>query len=227
MVGKLFVIESGTDGSGKATQTKKLYDRLVEDGYRVRKVEFPNYESESSSIIKMYLRGDFGDKAGDVDAYVASTFYAVDRYASYKLEWEKFYLDGGIILADRYTTSNMVHQASKMDTREEKEKFLEWLEEFEYGLYKIPRPDRVFFLDVPLRVSAKLMEERKNKFTNEDAKDIHERDLEYLSKTYDNAKYVAEKFDWTQIDCTDGMSMKTVEDINDDIYSRVIDAINN
>lgn len=227
MVGKLFVIESGTDGSGKATQTKKLYDRLVEDGYRVRKVEFPNYESESSSIIKMYLRGDFGDKAGDVDAYVASTFYAVDRYASYKLEWEKFYLDGGIILADRYTTSNMVHQASKMDTREEKEKFLDWLEEFEYGLYKIPRPDRVFFLDVPLRVSAKLMEERKNKFTNEDAKDIHERDLEYLSKTYDNAKYVAEKFDWTQIDCTDGMSMKTVEDINDDIYSRVIDAINN
>ena len=153
MAGKLFVIESGTDGSGKATQTKKLFDRLVEDGYRVRKVEFPNYDSDSSALIKMYLNGDFGDKADDVDAYIASTFYAADRYASYKLGWEDFYLNGGIILADRYTTSNMVHQASKMDSTDDKEKFLDWLDDFEYGLYKIPRPDGVFFLDVPLKAA--------------------------------------------------------------------------
>src|SRR3712207_2277438 len=122
MAGKLFVIESGTDGSGKATQTKILYDRLIDDGYRVKKIEFPNYDSDSSALIKMYLNGDFGDKATDVDPYIASTFYAVDRYASYKLEWEDFYLEGGIILADRYATSNMVHQASKMEPGLEREK---------------------------------------------------------------------------------------------------------
>ncbi len=108
--GKMFVIESGTDGSGKATQTQLLYDRLIKDGFEVRKVSYPNYNSESSALVKMYLRGDFGKKADDVDAYIASTFYAADRYASYKTEWEDFYLKGGIVLADRYTSSNMVHQ---------------------------------------------------------------------------------------------------------------------
>ena len=184
--GKMFVIESGTDGSGKATQTQLLYDRLIKDGFEVRKVSYPNYNSESSALVKMYLRGDFGKKADDVDAYIASTFYAADRYASYKTEWEDFYLKGGIVLADRYTSSNMVHQASKMDNVEEREKFLEWLDGYEYGLYGLPRADQVFFLDVPVKITEELMKNRKNKITNEDKKDIHESDHTYLEKTYNN-----------------------------------------
>ena len=125
MKGKLIIIE-GSDGSGKATQTEKLYDRLKQNNYNIKKVEYPNYKSESSSLVKMYLRGDFGKDATDVDPYVCSTFFAVDRYASFKTEWEEFYNNGGIIICDRYTTSNMIHQASKMEV-EERDKYLEWL----------------------------------------------------------------------------------------------------
>ena len=122
MKGKLIIIESGSDASGKATQTRKLYDRLVKDGYNVKKVEYPNYKSQSSALVKMYLNGDFGKNAGDVDAYIASTFFAADRYASFKTEWEEFYNNGGIIIADRYTTSNMVQNrqgtsCATIDTR--------------------------------------------------------------------------------------------------------------
>ena len=225
--GRMFVIESGTDGSGKATQTKLLYDRLVEEGYRVMKVSYPNYDSDSSALVKMYLRGDFGKKADDVDAYIASTFYAADRYASYKTEWEDFYLDGGIIIADRYTTSNMVHQASKMDDIGEREKFLEWLDDYEYGLYKLPRPSEVFFLDVPVNVSEELMKDRKNKITNEDEKDIHESDHEYLVKTYTNSKFVADKYGWNIVKCVEdgSMEMKSIEEIHEEIYSKVLEAI--
>lgn len=227
--GRMFVIESGTDGSGKATQTKLLYDRLIKDGYNVRKVSYPNYDSDSSALVKMYLRGDFGKKADDVDAYIASTFYAADRYASYKTEWEDFYLSGGIIIADRYTTSNMVHQASKMDDLEEREKFLEWLDEYEYGLYGLPRASEVFFLDVPVRVSEKLMKDRKNKITNEEEKDIHESDHSYLVKTYNNSKFVADKYNWNIINCIeeDKMQMRSVESIHEEIYNKVLKAINN
>ena len=176
MSGKLIIIESGSDASGKATQTRKLYERLLTDGYNIKKVEYPNYKSESSSLVKMYLRGDFGSKASDVDPYVSSTFFAADRYASYKTEWEDFYKNDGIILSDRYTTSNMVHQASKMD-ESNRDKYLDWLFDYEFNLYKIPKPDCVIFLDVPIEFSKKLMENRKNKFTGEDKKDIHESDL--------------------------------------------------
>lgn len=227
--GRIFVIESGTDGSGKATQSKLLYDRLIKDGYKVMKVSYPNYDSDSSALVKMYLRGDFGEKADDVDAYIASTFYAADRYASYKTEWENFYLDGGIIIADRYTTSNMVHQASKMNDSIEREKFLDWLDEYEYDLYKIPRPSEVFFLDVPVKFSEELMKDRKNKITNEDKKDIHESDHGYLVKTYENSKYVADKYNWNIIECIDSKEkeMKSVQVIHEEIYKKVLNAIKN
>lgn len=225
MKGSIFVIESGTDGSGKATQTELLFSRLKEDGYRVMKVEYPNYKSDSSALVKMYLDGKFGKKADDVDGYIASTFFAADRYASYKIEWEDFYLSGGIILADRYTTSNMVHQASKIDDNDEKEKFLNWLYDYEYGLYKLPQPDEVFFLDVPVHMTEKLMRNRKNKITNESRKDIHESDIEYLTKTYVNSKYVAEKYKWDIIDCMnideEEIKMKSIEEIHEEIYSRI------
>ena len=192
MKGKLIIIESGSDASGKATQTRKLYDRLIKDGYNVKKVEYPNYKSQSSALVKMYLNGDFGKSAEDVDAYIASTFFAADRYASFKTEWEEFYNNGGIIIADRYTTSNMVHQASKMDENE-RDKFIDWLFDYEFNLYKLPKPDCVIFLDVPIDFSKKLMERRKNKFTGENKKDIHESDKYYLTKSYNYPVHIPNK----------------------------------
>ena len=224
--GKLIVLEA-CDGSGKATQTKKLYDRLLLEHKNVLKVEYPDYNSNSSALIKMYLNGEFGDKPDDVNAYAASTFYAVDRYASFKKNWKDFYDKGGIILADRYTTSNMVHQASKMDDIVEREKFLEWLDEYEYGLYGLPRPSEVFFLDVPVKVSEELMKDRKNKITNEDEKDIHESDHNYLVKTYSNSKFVADKYSWNIVNCIEeNNKMKTIESIHEEIYDKVLKAIN-
>ena len=162
-MGRLFVIESGSDASGKATQTELLYNRLLMDGYNVRKVEYPNYNSESSALVKMYLKGDFGSNPEDVNPYITSTFYAIDRYASYKTKWEEFYKSGGIIIADRYTTSNMVHQAAKYENYEDKDKFLKWLAEYEFDFYGLPRPSEVFFLNMSVDFSLNLMKNRKNK----------------------------------------------------------------
>lgn len=219
MKGKLIIIE-GSDGSGKATQTEKLYDRLKQNNYNIKKVEYPNYKSESSSLVKMYLRGDFGKDATDVDPYVCSTFFAVDRYASFKTEWEEFYNNGGIIICDRYTTSNMIHQASKIDI-EERDKYLDWLSDLEFNLYKIPEPDCVIFLDVPVEVSKQLMKDRNNKITGESQKDIHESNLDYLKKSYENSLYIAKKYNWNRIDCIKDGSMRTIEDIHEEIYSIV------
>ncbi len=220
MSGKLIIIESGSDASGKATQTKKLYDRLVSEGYNVKKVEYPNYDSETSTLVKMYLRGDFGKNPSDVDAYVASTFYAVDRYASFKTEWEEFYNKGGIILADRYTTSNMVHQASKME-ESERDKYLDWLFDYEFNMYKIPKPDAVIFLDVPVDFSKNLMKDRDNKFTGEKEKDIHEKDLEYLKKCYENSLYIADKYGWKKIECIKDNYLRSIESIHEEIYENI------
>lgn len=216
MKGKLIIIE-GSDGSGKATQTKKLYDRLEENNYNIKKVEFPNYNSESSALVKMYLRGDFGKSATDVDPYICSTFFAVDRYASFKTEWEKFYNEGGIVICDRYTTSNMIHQASKMEI-DQRDKYLDWLNDFEFNLYKIPEPDCVIFLDVPVEVSINLMKDRNNKITGENKKDIHESDIEYLRKSYENSLYIAKKYNWHRINCVDGSNMRTIDDIHEEIF---------
>lgn len=220
MKGKLIIIESGSDASGKATQSEELLKKLTADGYNVRKVEYPNYKSESSTLVKMYLRGDFGKNADDVDAYIASTFFTADRYASFKTEWEEFYRSEGIVIADRYTTSNMVHQASKMEI-EERDKYLDWLEDYEYNLFKIPRPDEVIFLNVPVDYSIKLMENRKNKFTGEDEKDIHESDKNYLRKTYNNSLYIADKYNWKRVECVKDEQLRTIEDISDEIYEIV------
>lgn len=220
MKGKLIIIESGSDASGKATQSEELLKKLTADGYNVRKVEYPNYKSESSTLVKMYLRGDFGKNADDVDAYIASTFFTADRYASFKTEWEEFYRSGGIVIADRYTTSNMVHQASKMEI-EERDKYLDWLEDYEYNLFKIPRPDEVIFLNVPVDYSIKLMENRKNKFTGEEEKDIHESDKNYLRKTYNNSLYIADKYNWKRVECVENEQLRTIEDISNEIYEIV------
>ena len=176
-MGKLIVLE-GTDGSGKSTQFRLMAQRLTEENVEFRRLVFPRYENESSALIRMYLGGQFGTKPSDVNAYAASAFYAVDRYASYKQDWGKWYEDGGLILSDRYTTSNAVHQASK-ETGESRDAFLKWLYEFEYDKLGLPRPDLTIYLDVPTDFTEKLMRHREQD-TGTKA-DIHEQDTEYLN----------------------------------------------
>lgn len=219
MKGKLIIIE-GSDGSGKATQSEKLYNRIKTEGYNVRMVQFPNYESDSSSLVKMYLNGDFGKDPGDVSPYIASTFYAVDRYASFKTDWQEFYLSGGIIVADRYTTSNMVHQAAKIQG-EEKNVFLDWLWDLEYNMYKLPVPDCVIFLDMPPNLSQQLMKGRENKITGGMDKDIHESNGEYLVNSYNNSLYIAQKYGWNMIECGIDGEIREIADIHEEIYNAV------
>lgn len=223
-MGMLFAIE-GVDGSGKETQTGLLYDRLVREKKNPVRLSFPNYESKSSYAVKMYLDGAFGKNADEVNAKAASTFFALDRYISYKTKWEKLYKENRIIIADRYVTSNMIHQASKLCNETEKEEFLDWLCGFEYGVYGLPEPDRVIFLDVPPQVSARLTKERKNKANGGDVKDIHESDASYIKKSYDNAKYVAKKYGWDIIECAPNGIMRSVEDIGEQIYNKLFNTL--
>ncbi|HSN58820.1 MAG TPA: thymidylate kinase [Clostridiaceae bacterium] len=222
--GKVIVIE-GSDGSGKATQTKKLFDRLAEDGFSIRKVEYPNYGSDSSALVKMYLGGEFGSRPDDVNPYAASSFYAVDRYASYKKEWEDFYFAGGIVLADRYTTANMVHQATKIDDPALRESFLDWLWDYEFVKLGLPVPDCVIFLDVDPSCSRRLMENRSNKINGEQDKDIHEKDPVFLQKSHASSCLVAEKYGWIRVSCLDSGELREIDDIHEEIYSRVINTI--
>lgn len=219
-MGKLIVIE-GTDSSGKETQTRKLYERLEKEITNVRKLSFPNYKSPACEPVKMYLAGAFGDNALDINPYPVSTMFAIDRYASYKMDWEKFYQDGGIIVTDRYTTSNMVHQASKIESIDKKNEYLDWLEELEYSKMGIPRPDLIIFLNMPTETAAELMAQRKNKITGEDIKDIHEKDISYLKKSYENACNIAKKYNWLEIKCVENGRLKTIDEIGEEIFSVV------
>ncbi len=219
-MGKLFVID-GTDGSGKQTQFRKLQERLSEENINFRVVSFPNYESPSSSLVKMYLSGEFGENAKDVNPYVASTFYAVDRYATYKKFFESYYEEGGIILADRYTTANMVHQAGKIQDKNEREKFLTWLCDLEFNLYGLPVPTKTIFLNMPPTEAMHLMENRENKFTHQAQKDIHERDRNHIIDSYNAACEVAKKYDWYEVNCMKDGIIRTIQDIGDEIYEEV------
>lgn len=217
--GKLITIEAG-DGSGKATQTKALYDRLLAEGYQVLKVEYPDYQSESSALVRMYLGGEFGQQAGNVSAYGASAFFAVDRYASYLLKWRQAYESGWIILADRYTTSNMVHQAVKLKDSAEREEFLTWLCDFEFGRLQLPVPDRVIYLDMPPEISDRLINSRAAKDSSRQ-KDIHEKDTSYLHHCHRAYNEVAEKYGWVKISCAQQGNLRTVQDIHEDVYQAV------
>lgn len=219
--GKLFVID-GTDGSGKQTQFQKLQERLDKEGIEYKTVSFPNYDSPSSSLVKMYLSGEFGKNAKEVSPYIASTFYAADRYATFQKEYKEFYENGGIILADRYTTANMVHQAGKIEDKEELEKFLDWLWDFEFNLYGLPVPTEVFFLNMPVEKSLELMKDRDNKFTNDSKKDIHESDVNHLMDAHKAACYVAKKYDWFEINCVDANdNIRTIDDIHEEIFHEI------
>ena len=196
--GRLLVIE-GLDGSGKATQARMLAETLTREGLPVRQISFPNYESESSALVRMYLGGQFGDKPDDVNAYAASSFFAVDRYASYKTDWGAFYHSGGILIADRYTTSNGAHQCSKLP-RDQWDGYLGWLFDYEYRLLGLPAPDLVIYLRVDPMVSQRLMTGRYH--GDESKKDIQERDLEYMERSRQAAEYCAQKLGWEIMECT-------------------------
>ena len=211
--GRLFVLE-GLDGSGKATQAKLLSDALRGQGRRVRQVSFPDYESGSSALVRMYLAGEFGTRPGDVNAYAASSFYAVDRYASYRRDWGEFYNAGGVVVADRYTTSNAVHQYSKL-SGEQGDAFLNWLFSYEYDLLGLPRPDAVLYLRVDPSVSERLLRERGA------AADIHEQDRAYQARCRTAADYCAAKFGWQVVECVEGGQMRSVEDIHAEILRRI------
>lgn len=219
-MGKLFVID-GTDGSGKQTQFIKLQERLTSDGIEYKTVSFPNYDSPSSSLVKMYLSGEFGKNAKEISSYIASTFYAADRYATYQINFKKYYEEGGILLADRYTTANMVHQAGKITDKKEREKFLKWLWDFEFNLYGLPIPTEVFFLNMPVEKSIELMKERENKFTHNDKKDIHESDKNHLVDAYKAACDVSKDYNWFEIKCVKDNKIKTIEDIHEEIYKEI------
>ena len=216
-MGKLIVIE-GTDGSGKSTQFRLLTQRLENENHIFQKLVFPQYAEPSSALIRMYLGGEFGSKPTDVNAYAASAFYAVDRYASYKKVWGQWYENGGLVLSDRYTTSNAVHQASK-ETGEGQKAFLKWLYDFEYDKLGLPRPDLTIYLDVPTDFTEKMMR-RREQDTNTHA-DIHEQDMEYLATCRRTGKAAAEYYGWTVIQCVRDGQMRSIEDIHEEIYRHV------
>ena len=216
-MGKLIVIE-GTDGSGKSTQFRRLTERLTLEGQEFKTLVFPRYAEPSSALIKMYLGGEFGSKPTDVNAYAASSFYAVDRYASYKQDWGQWYEDGGVIVSDRYTTSNAVHQTSK-EPKEKQAEFLKWLYEFEYDKLALPRPDLVIYLDVPTSFTEKMMRRREQE-TNTHA-DIHEQDMAYLATCRESGRTAAKFYGWHIIQCVKDDEMRSIEDIHEEIFALV------
>jgi dTMP kinase len=216
MNGRLIVFE-GTDGSGKSTQFRRFCSHLEEEHIPYQKIVFPQYSEPSSALIRMYLGGEFGSHPEDVNAYAASSFYAVDRYASYQKVWGEYYRNGGLILADRYTTSNAVHQASKVP-EEEREDFFRWLYEFEFDRLGLPRPDQVFYLDMPTEQAVALLRQREEA-TNTKA-DIHELDTGYLAQCRKTALEAAPVLGWQKIACTDGDRVRDIEELHREIWEK-------
>jgi len=217
MSGRLIVFE-GTDGSGKSTQFKALCDRLAGQGKVYEKLVFPQYKEPSSALIRMYLAGEFGSHPSDVNPYAASAFYAVDRYASMKKVWGEYYKNGGLVLADRYTTSNAVHQSAKLPEGE-RDKFCRWLDEFEHDRLELPRADLVLYLDMPTDFAVKLLRSREQS-TNTTA-DIHEVDDGYLATCRAAALQAARVLGWTVIPCVKDGVLRSIEDIHQQIWSLV------
>lgn len=216
-MGKLIVFE-GVDGSGKSTQYQALCRRLEAEGKALRRLVFPRYDKESSALIRMYLQGEFGSRPGDVNAYAASTFFAVDRYASYKQDWAEYYEAGGLLVTDRYTTSNAVHQASKLP-QEQREEYLRWLFDLEYERMGLPKPDLVLLLDVDPALS--LARLRHREASTDTRADIHERDDSYLAASIEAARQAASLCGWTRIGCGSPEAPRSIEEIGRDVWEAV------
>lgn len=213
MTSKLIVIE-GLDGSGKATQTKLVAEKLAAQGVPVKQLEFPDYNSPSSALVKMYLGGEFGSKPEDVNAYAASAFYAVDRAASFLRDWKRDYENGAVLLSDRYCTSNIIYQMAKVSD-DERDSFICWQADFEYDKLGLPRPDAVIYLDVDPDVSQKLMEKRYG--GDNSKKDLHESNMSFLLSCRKSALYAADKCGWHIVNCCRDGDIKPIEEIAQEI----------
>ncbi|MBO5344764.1 MAG: thymidylate kinase [Clostridia bacterium] len=225
MKGIIISIE-GTDGAGKHTQQQLLLEDLKKLGYSVFDQSFPNYDSPSSAPVKMYLSGELGSSANCMDAYQASVLYAVDRLCTYKKAIEEHYENGEIILFDRYVQSNFIHQCSKIDDEDKKMEFLKWEEELEYDTLKLPRPDLIFFIEMPVEKSMELARARAEYKTGE-SKDIHEEDSSYMTKSYNNGLFLAKKLGWNIIHCVDeNNNIKSIDAIHEEIMKITKDFLN-
>ena len=220
---KLIIME-GLDGSGKSTQTRLLEEYFASNDIKYKKIKLPDYDSPSSTLVKMYLGGEFGSNADVVNAYAASAFYAVDRFASYKLGWKREYDNGTLILADRYATSNSIYQMEKID-QSQWDEYLDWSADFEYNKIGIPKPDMVIYLDMPVEISQKLMTSRYN--GDEGKKDVHEANVDFLNRCRESALYAAKKQGWYVVPCSDGTEPYSVEHIHNEVVRIVKEGLNN
>lgn len=219
---KRLIAIDGLDASGKMTQTELLKDLLEDMGVPYRYLSFPTYDDDYSSHVNMYLKGRFGDDPEIVNPFAASSFFAADRYCSFMLDWKKDYESGKIILANRYTSANAVHQLSKLNP-EQYDEFLGWLMDYEYNKLSIPKPDAVVYLCVPPEVSEKMIQHRCDETGAE--KDIHENNKKHLENSYRAALYSSEKLGWIKIDCAKDGSLKSREEIHNEIVERLKDII--
>lgn len=220
---KLIIME-GLDGSGKSTQTRLLEEYFASNNIKYKKIKLPDYDSPSSTLVKMYLGGEFGSNADDVNAYAAGAFYAVDRFASYKLGWKREYDNGTLILADRYATSNSIYQMEKID-KSQWDEYLDWSADFEYNKIGIPKPDMVIYLDMPVEISQKLMTSRYN--GDEGKKDVHEANVDFLNRCRESALYAAKKQGWYVVPCSDGTEPYSVQHIHNEVVRIVKEGLNN
>lgn len=220
---KLIIIE-GLDGCGKSTQTALAEKYFENQNIDYRKIKLPDYDSPSSTLVKMYLNGEFGEKPDDVNAYAAGAFYAVDRFASFKLDWGEDYENGTVILADRYATSNSIYQMEKLDETQW-DNYLDWSVDFEYNKIGIPKPDLVIYLDMPVEISQRLMTSRYN--GDENKKDVHESNVDFLNKCRRSALYTAKKQGWKVIPCSDGKNPLSVEEIHKTVIEFIQRELNN
>lgn len=216
-MGKLIVFE-GIDGSGKSTQFRLITDRLARENLNFRRLVFPRYSEPSCALVNLYLQGRFGSRPEDVNPYVSSSFFAVDRIASYLEDWGAYYRDGGLLLTDRYTTSNAIHQGSKLPPAQ-REDYYRWLFHYEYQLLGLPRPDVVIYFDMPVATSLELLH-RRQEATGEKA-DIHERDPGYLEDSRASALQAAVLENWTVITCVPSGTLRTEQEIHEEVYALI------
>ncbi len=219
----ILIAIDGLDGSGKETQSKELCRYFEKQGIKHRCISFPNYKTEGCALVEMYLRGDFGDDPMAVNAYAASSFFAMDRYSYYMLDWKKDYEDGTVIIANRYTSANLVHQMAKLP-KEERAAFMEWLTGYEYGLLGLPKPNGVIYLCLPPAVSESLVQKRCD--STGVTKDIHEKNSAFLAASYDAALFASEKCGWHRVDCVKDGVLRSIEDIKNQVASIAMDIIN-
>ena len=214
-MGDLIVFE-GIDGSGKSTQFRMMCDRLKTEGRDFRHISFPRYDNPSSTLAKMYLGGEFGKDPDAVNAYAATSFYAVDRFASYIQDWKEFYQSGGLVLLDRYTTSNALHQGAKMSD-EKREDFFKWLYDYEFNYIGLPYPTRVLFMDIEAEYAAERLISRQN--ATGTSGDIHEQDIKHLSNCVHSGRQAAVLYNWDVVQCMQNGNLRSESEIHEELYN--------